>query len=105
MKKSVWVLVLVAFLAVSVLPGSAFADSSSSDAAVQGGLIGAAVGTVVAVIMAIAAADTRAKDPEARERGRGSAPAPSALNVAPLEGSFNSPAQNPRDLYAIVIRF
>lgn len=105
MKKSVWVLVLVAFLAVSVLPGSALADSSSGDAAVQGGLIGAAVGTVLVVIMAILSANDRAKDPEARERGREPAPAPSALNVAPLEGSFNAPAQNPADLYAIVIRF
>ena len=105
MKKVVWMLILVSFLAVYVMPGSALADSSSSDAAVQGGLIGLAIGTVAVVIMAIMSSNTRAKDPEARERGRESTPALSALNIAPLEGSFKSPAQNVRDLYAIAIRF
>jgi hypothetical protein len=101
MKKIICSLILVTFLTVCVMPERALADGAA-----QGALIGAAIGLVVAGILAIAAQSTRAKEPEATNKNG----EPISVSSASDSGitskvSFTSSEENTNNDYAIAIRF
>ena len=111
MKQIICSFILVAFLTVYVMPERVLAadsskNSSSSNSAAEGALIGAVIGIVLVVIIAIAAQNTRAKDPEAINKSGEPISVSSAFDFGiPSKISFTSSEENTNNGYAIAIRF